>query len=899
MLESTLGMMIGAIWLGVIGLPARPVMAQIIPDATLPHASVVLDGETGVDILGGTIAGSNLFHSFDQFVLRDGTRAIFVTPDSVDRILARVTGSAIADINGTLAANADLILLAPNGLHFGDRARLDLSGSFLATTAHAINFSDGLTWASIATDLPPLLSVNVPIGLQFDAAIAPGTITAIGGDSVITVPSIADNISNRLLSPNAVTSGTINATPSASLLSTAPGQTLSLIGGTVDLQRIQLDASSGAIVVGGVRSGRVRLGNLDQSEGMSLDFQAAELGGRIQLHDRAALTSRGFPNGTITLAAESIAIESGAFAQLQNFGTSPGGNLRLVATADISINGTPQDGQGSLISTETLSPGRGGDLIIITDRLNLLDGASANTLSYATGMAGNLNIVGDQILVQGFKPEQPGEISNINSTALAIGDGGDLHFRGRQLVLEDGGSLITLTTGAGRSGDIQVNMTEGVRLQGTEIDTQGSTLGTSTFNIGDAGNVEINAPQLSIFDGSRVGSLSVASGHAGNVTIHSPTSITLDNRSSIAGDSSIVSSTESITTSTLLPLLVQDIVPDLVNIAPTGDAGDLTITTPLLQVQNGGQIQVANRGFGDPGRLVVVGDTLRLDSGGTIAAETVTGNGSAIDLDLRLLEVDNGSIRTATVNTGQGSDIRIRASDQVLVTARSLQETGAQATGLFFSSADIPDFSIGIISGSAGAGKAGNIEIEAGELILRDGGLITPSALRSGDAGRLTIRTVGDIVIDGGILTTATISQGSDAGRGGDMTIEAENLALLDGGSISTTTLGRNNAGSLAVNVRDRLLIVGGETSNLFSVSGLSSGTLRLGSGSVGNGGELSISAQNLVLQNQGQISSSSEGLGNAGNINIDVETLLLDDRASIMASSSSGEGGTSRSAPV
>jgi large exoprotein involved in heme utilization and adhesion len=384
----------------------------------------------------------------------------------------------------------------------------------------------------------------------------------------------------------------------------------------------------------------------------------------------------------------------------------------------------------------------------------------------------------------------------------------------------------------------------------------------------------------------------VASGSAGDVTLNSTTSIALDNRNSTVGSSSIASSTESITTSTLLPLLVQDIVPDLVNIVPTGDAGDLTITTPLLQVQNGGQIQVANRGFGNPGRLVVLGDILRLDSGGTIAAETVTGNGSIIDLDLRWLEVDNGSIRTATVSTGQGSDIRIRAREQILVTANSLQETEAQAIRLFFSSADIPDFSIGIISGSAGSGKAGNIEIEAGELILRDGGLITPSALRSGDAGSLTIRTVGDIVIDAGILTTATISQASDAGRGGDMAIDAENLALLDGGSISTTTLGRNDAGSLSVNVRDRLLIVGSGQSNLFSVSGLSSGTLRLGSGSVGNGGELSISAQNLVIQNQGQISSSSEGLGNAGNINIDVDTLLLDDRASIIASSGSGEGG-------
>ncbi len=891
-IRATIGV-IGAIGVGAFGFLARPAIAQIIPDATLPQASIALDRETGIELRGGTIAGSNVFHSFEQFVLRDGTRATFVTPDGIDRILARVTGSAIAEIDGTLAANADLIFLAPNGIRFGDRASLDLSGSLIATTAHAINFSDGLTWPSIATDQPPLLSVNVPVGLQFDAAIAPGTITVSGSGQAITAPSIATNLLRLLLSPKDATIGAANVERSESVLATAPGQTLGLIGGNIDVQRTQLDAPSGTIVIGGVRSGRVDLDNLDQSQGASLDFQAADLGGRIQLRDQAALTANGFPNGSITLAAESIAINGGAFAQLQNFDTTPGGHLSLTAIEDISINGTPQDGQGSFVSTETFGDGRSGDIVISADRLVLLDGASTNTLSYSAGMAGNLIVdVGDRFFVRGFKPGRPEEVSNISSTTLATGNGGDIRIRGRQLVLEEGGAIATSTTGSGRSGDIQIEAGENVRLQGTEPDSQGSSLGTGTINIGNAGNVEINTPRLSLIDGARVGSLSVGSGHAGNVTLNSAVSITLNSRDSIVGGSSIASSAESITTSTLLPRFVLEIIPNLAEIVPTGNAGDLTITTPLLQVQNGGRIQVANLGFGNPGRLFVLGDTLRLESGGVIAAQTVTGSGSAIDLDLRLLEINNGSIMTTTVSTGQGSDIRIRASDRVLVTASSLRETESQALGLFFSSADIPDFSIGIISGSAGAGKAGNIEIEAGELILRDGGLITPSALRSGDAGSLTLRVAGDIVIDGGILTTATISQASDAGRGGDMVIEAENLSLLNGGSISTTTLGRNNAGSLNANIRDRLLIVGGNQSNLLSMGGLSSGALRLGTGSVGNGGELSISAQRLVLQNQGRISSSSEGLGNAGNINIDVESLILDDNAAIVASSDSGEGG-------
>ncbi|TAF51734.1 MAG: filamentous hemagglutinin N-terminal domain-containing protein [Oscillatoriales cyanobacterium] len=892
------GLRVGAIgggcWVAGVVCGACPIAAQIIPDATLPQVSIVQNRETGAELLGGTIAGSNLFHSFEQFVLQDGMGARFVTPAGIDRVLARVTGSTIAEIDGTLSADTDLIFLAPNGIRFGDQASLDLSGSFIATTAHGINFSDGSTWPSIASETSPLLSVNVPVGLQFNPDLEPGTITAIGSGSAVTVPSTAANLLSLGLLSEAASLSALNPGRSASVLATEPGETLGFVAGQVEIQRMQLDAPSGTIAIGGVRSGEVGLGSLDPAApGLPLDFATADLSGQIQLRDRAALTASGSsPNGSITLAAETIAINGGAFAQLQNFSDRPGGTLRLTATDTLAIDGTPQDGQGSFVGSETFGSGPGATIVINADRANLWNGASANTVSYATGMSGNLIVDVGDLTVQGFRPGEPGEVSNLSSSTLISGAGGDIKLHGRQLVLDAGGTIFALTTGSGRSGNLQLDIRDGVRLQGTEPDNQGSTLGTATIDTGTAGNVTLNTSQLSLFAGARVGSLSVAVGDAGNVALDSSEFIALSGRDPTLGGSSIASSVESIAISTLLPRSFLETFPNLVDVVPSGDAGNLTIVTPQLLVQDGGQIQVANRGFGNPGRLLVQGDTLRLETGGAIAAETVAGSGGAINLDLRLLEIQNGSIGTATVSTGQGSDIFIRARDRIVVSATSLQETQNQALRLFFSANAIPDFNIGIISGSAGEGKAGNIELETGELILRNGGLITPSALRSGDAGSLTIRVAGDIVIDGGILTTATISQASDAGRGGDMRIDAENLSLINGGTVSTTTLGRNDAGSLTVNVRDQLLIVGAGVANLLSASGLSSGSLRLGAGSVGNGGDLSIQAQRLVLQDQGRISSSSEGQGNAGNINIDVGSLSLDHTAAIVASSNSGEGG-------
>ncbi len=134
---------------------APPAMAQIVPDNSLGReGSVVVPNQNirGIPsdrIDGGAVRGGNLFHSFQEFNVDVGRGAYFSNPDSIVNILTRVTGDNISNILGTLGVlgNANLFLINPNGIVFGPNARLDVGGSFFASTADGILFENGVEYS--------------------------------------------------------------------------------------------------------------------------------------------------------------------------------------------------------------------------------------------------------------------------------------------------------------------------------------------------------------------------------------------------------------------------------------------------------------------------------------------------------------------------------------------------------------------------------------------------------------------------------------------------------------------------------------------------------------------------------------------------------------------------------
>jgi filamentous hemagglutinin family protein len=86
----------------------------------------------------GQRVGGNLFDSFTNFGLAAGQSATFTGPKAITDIIAGVSGGTPSTIDGTIKSEirgANLYLINPAGVVFGPQGKVNVSGSFYASTA--------------------------------------------------------------------------------------------------------------------------------------------------------------------------------------------------------------------------------------------------------------------------------------------------------------------------------------------------------------------------------------------------------------------------------------------------------------------------------------------------------------------------------------------------------------------------------------------------------------------------------------------------------------------------------------------------------------------------------------------------------------------------------------------
>ena len=625
-----------------------------------------------MEINGGEVSGENLFHSFDKFSIPEGAEAVFQNADSIENIFARVTGDSMSEIFGTLSTQGDanLFLMNPNGIVFGEDATLNVGGSFIGTTADGILFEDGNEFAATDDGSDPVLSVEVPIGLGFGSN--PGPITVNGNGNQIT-PNFSSN-------PTTVEE-------SETSLSVNPGNTLGLIGGEITTDGATIDASGGKIELASIGSGVVELQTTD--DGFAFGYDDVTNFQNTTIDNLSVLNASGSGGGNISLNAANVAIEDGSLLLIQNEGNTPSGTIDINAAESLTLSGVSPDGEiSSYIRSETTGSGEGANIAITTQELTLQNAARVNSIAYAEGASGNITIDASdsvQFLENTLvNSDRQYTTSNITTASYESGDTGSVRLATPKLEMTNASAMGAAAIGTGKGGDVTLN-TDTIRISGINNlnpDQPSSSGISSSSNAGDAGDLTINTSQLQISDGARVTALTFGTGNAGEVKINASESI------DVSGDSTSISSEvspvadEAARTRAGTPLV------------PSGRGGDVILTTSELNITNGGEISVANRGSGDSGRLSIKADDFSLYDASSITAASASGQGGDINLDTDNLQIDsNSSITAEAGQQGDGGNININASN---IFAKKSSAVTADAEG----------------------GDGGNLTIEAINILL-------------------------------------------------------------------------------------------------------------------------------------------------------------------------------------
>ncbi|MGB3615417.1 MAG: filamentous hemagglutinin N-terminal domain-containing protein, partial [Elainellaceae cyanobacterium] len=861
-------------------------------------------------ITGGAQRGQNLFHSFEEFNISAGRTAFFDSPEEIDNIFSRVTGANPSNILGTLGTfggTADVFLINPNGIVFGPDANLSVGGSFFATTGSHLLFEDGFTFSTSASDGPSLLTISVPIGLAFQGTPQPITnrSTAIG----------------------------LDGTPGG--LEILPGNTLALIGGDVILtDGGRLTAPGGRVDIGGLTTAGT-VGFAENENGtLVLTFPDTAQRSNVTLLNESRINVRGQSGGDIAVNAGTFSLTNGSGLALGPVGNGDGGDATINADT-VRFSGVGPSGFGSGISNITLpgSSGNAGDTIINArtivfdgDRdfmipaqdLGFETGIQSQTAPGATGDAGDVIVnaetfratsnSGLRSLASAGSLGATGTVtvnadvvdlstlSFIEAVALNEQATGSVAIDTDRLSLQ-GGSSVSTTVSASGTGTVDIKAAE-IDVLGVSSEGIPSNISSFTNGLGRAGALVVNTQNLRIRDGALLGSTGIGllqstTGSSGDITIVANNAVELSGQSSVDGTAS--GSLISTLTST------------------EGPAGNISITTGLLTVTDGGRINTSTSSLGRAGRLNINADTVQILGGtdlvpsgfssGTLGA----GNGNTITISARQLQISDGAqIITRTGGLGDAGSVIIDVGERVTF-------AGAADNGISVSRASSE---VGI----DGAGRGGNIKITTAVLEVLDGAELAASTFGRGDAGNITITASDRVIFSGNAneifrsRASSRVELGAVDADGGDIRITAPVLRVSNGARLEASSAGDGNAGRVVVRASDRTVLDGesdlGFSSGIFTLTTetatgtggairLNTSELQVTDGAVVNartgngrsGGSIRIEAEEVGILRGGQVITTALASGRAGDITLITDAVRLTGHSDRVASLSTNPG--------
>jgi filamentous hemagglutinin family protein len=865
--------------LGVFSsVQSRAVSAEV--HKTLIAQSIATDGTVGtpqtltgpnyaIPQAAGQTAGSNLFHSFGQFNINAGESATFQSNPTIRNIFSRVTGRDSSLINGTLATqgqNVNLFFINPNGIVFGPNAQLNVTGSFLATTADRIVFADGTQFRATPSRSSSALTVSVPVGLQFGTR--PGSIVVQGRGRA------ADG----------------RITP----LAAGSDQTLALVGGDIMLQGGTLGTTGGKVEVGSVGDGSF-VGLSISGQQWTFDYSNILNYRNTQLDGQSTIASQDAGLDSIRIQTGSLTLRDGSV--IQSIASEQGrtGNIIVNANDRIVLTGEGERFQ-SLIESDRSGSSIpiGGDIQINTRSLSVTNGAAIRAFA-RNNTSGDITInASDIALVEG-----EGRTRSGIGTVVANGTAGSLNLQAGTVQIRAGGRLYSSSANGevGVSGPVTINARDAVLLDETARNGNPVAIySTSSSTLAQlSGAIQINTGSLSITNGAQIYTASEGQANSGNIVIQARDHVMVSGGS----DRSYISRSgrEYVPASAIEGGNFEE---------NGGNAGNIQITARHIDVDAGGLISASTQGSGNAGNINLnVQELIRIDGYGSdldglfrssqiasLADYNSSGQAGNISVRTTDLQISNGGrLQVSTSGQGQAGNIAIAARNQVLVTGSGARDT---------SYSDIS-------SSTFGTNNSGTIQIDTGSLRIEQGAQVSSYTVGIGNAGKITVNARDSIVFDGsnsiqftgissvvGVLTAENRSRveenfrarGIDnptifdeaVGIGGDIQLNARSLAITNGAGIAASSEGQGPAGNVAIRVSDSLSV--------------NNGTIATGS-LTASGGRVSIQGDSVRLRGDSNIATNvPRGDGNGGDITITANSIIALNDSNILSFAQDGRGG-------
>lgn len=696
----------------------KTILAIYLLSLTLStNAQITTDGSLGplINLSGpnyqitadlGQQYGGNLFHSFQEFNLQSLESATFSGADNIQNVISRVTGGHLSNLDGTIRStmpNADFYFLNPYGIVFGPNIKLDVPGSFHASTADYLNLGDegrfdarqpGNSLLTVAPVEAFGFLNNQVAGISIKGI---GEVTKIEGEGQMT----------GLVVPT--------------------GKTLSIIGGDIEMTGSyypsdeyireyrgyirplgNLTAASGRINLVSVASPGLVIPTLD-----SLEITSFNQLGKISLSQKSLIEVSGPRAGSLFIRANQLVVsdDSRIFNNIVDYqydnAIIPDNNL--YANIDIKLQQLTVTEQ-SWIAGYSFFAGDLGDILIQADDISLTKGSWINSQSYTSGNTGNILIQTDHIRIEnggiGIIARNTGNAGDIHiqasetinvtgadseagwssgilsiatpdETGIIGGVGGNILLKTKDLSLEQGAQISSSSIAgegeqSGRAGNITIHATGTVQLAGVNPYGENENgLGSGIYvrsqgiNAGDAGTISLVADTLLITEGSKINASTSGAGQGGRIHLNINDSI------SIWGDSAQIILKEprqsqldfqnSLPDGETAKIAISGIYADSFSHANNaGKAGAIEITTNQLNLADQGLINTSTQQASGGHITVITSDFIYLQNGGiTTSVQGGVGDGGNITLaNPNYIVLDQSQVK-AQADQGQGGNIRI------------------------------------------------------------------------------------------------------------------------------------------------------------------------------------------------------------------------------------------------